>query len=89
MPFSIDGIPIVGELAEAGYPNLWLATGFGPHGIMEGPAAGRFVGEAVVAQQHRCAGGAASSITDHGIHRVLAAALADASPCRFSGHESE
>ena len=39
MPFSRDGRPIVGSLAPFGLPNCWLACGFGPSGIMEGPAA--------------------------------------------------
>ena len=39
MPFSADGKPIVGELAPLGLPNLWMACGFGPSGVMEGPMA--------------------------------------------------
>ena len=44
MPFSRDGRPIVGQLAPSRAPGIWLSMGFGPHGIMEGPAAGYSVG---------------------------------------------
>ena len=91
MPFSIDGTPIVGELSETGYPGLWLATGFGPEGIMEGPAAGRWVGEQVVAQQQLDTNNSQlgtapvinSVITDNESHRALTAALSGATPKRF------
>lgn len=43
MPFSADGHPIVGECSTMGPPNLWLACGFGPSGIMEGPMAARLL----------------------------------------------
>ncbi len=48
MPFSLDGKPIIGELSGIGLPGLWLVTGFGPHGIMEGPGAGALVARAIV-----------------------------------------
>lgn len=48
MPFPMDGYPIVGELQSFGFPNLWLATGFGGNGIMLGPMFARFVADAVV-----------------------------------------
>ena len=82
MPFSLDGIPIVGELGEAGYPGFWLATGFGPHGMMEGPAAGRLVGEAVVTQQQG-AGGTPPSPAHRRIQDAVKAGLAAATPMRF------
>lgn len=47
MPFSMDGQPLVGELSDIGYPGLWLAAGFGPHGIMEGPYAAKLIADAV------------------------------------------
>ena len=47
MPFSVDGQPLVGELDPLGLPGLWLASGFGPHGIMEGPFAGKLLADAV------------------------------------------
>ena len=43
MPFSRDGRPIVGSLASLGLPNCWLACGFGPAGIMEGPYAAKLL----------------------------------------------
>ncbi len=47
MGFSVDGKPLVGELNELGYPGLWLAAGFGPHGIMEGPGAARALADMI------------------------------------------
>lgn len=48
MPFSADGRPIVGDCAVLGAPpNLWLACGFGPSGIMEGPMAARLLARRV------------------------------------------
>ena len=54
MPFSLDGPPLVGSLAVAQQGDasrldgLWLAAGFGPHGIMEGPGAMKFLAEEIV-----------------------------------------
>ena len=48
MPFSSDGVALVGELASLGFPRLYLCNGFGPHGIMEGPAAAKVLADAVV-----------------------------------------
>ena len=50
MPFSSDGVPIVGECAELGYGGLWLACGFGPSGIMEGPHAATLLAERLLAR---------------------------------------
>jgi len=47
MPFSADGQPIVGSLGAEG-KGLWVAGGFGPHGIMEGPMAGKWLAYRVV-----------------------------------------
>ena len=47
MGFSVDGKPLIGELDELGYPGLWLAAGFGPHGIMEGPGAARALADMI------------------------------------------
>ena len=43
MPFSQDGRPIVGSLGCLGMPTCWLAVGFGPQGIMEGPYAAKLL----------------------------------------------
>jgi glycine/D-amino acid oxidase-like deaminating enzyme len=43
MPFALFGEPIVGELSPLGLPNCWLVTGFGPHGVMDGPAVSALV----------------------------------------------
>jgi len=48
MPFSMDGKPLIGDLAALGLPCLWVVTGFGPHGIMEGPGAGKAVATSVI-----------------------------------------
>ena len=37
MPFSIYNKPIVGNFSCFGYPNIWIANGFGPSGIAIGP----------------------------------------------------
>lgn len=50
MPFSADGRPIVGECDSLGLSNLWLACGFGPSGIMEGPAAAKMLATRVAAR---------------------------------------
>jgi len=47
MGFSMDGKPLIGELSDVGYPGLWIAAGFGPHGIMEGPGAMRILSDAM------------------------------------------
>jgi len=47
MGFSVDGKPLIGELHELGYPGLWMAAGFGPHGIMEGPGAARILADMI------------------------------------------
>jgi glycine/D-amino acid oxidase-like deaminating enzyme len=44
-PVSVDGRPLVGELAHEG---LWVAAGHGPWGISTGPATGRLVADAVL-----------------------------------------
>ena len=49
MPFSMDGSPIVGELDGVDLPGVWLAAGFGPHGIMEGPGAMHFLAKVMMA----------------------------------------
>jgi sarcosine oxidase subunit beta len=41
-----DDHPILGPVAEA--PGLFLACGFGGHGIMHSPAAGRLLAEWIV-----------------------------------------
>lgn len=46
MPFSADGKPIVGPLGDL--PGLWIAGGFGPHGIMEGPMAAKWLAYRIV-----------------------------------------
>lgn len=56
MPFSRDGRPIVGSLASLGLPNCWLACGFGPVGIMEGPHAAKLLAGRVAAQVGGCGG---------------------------------
>jgi glycine/D-amino acid oxidase-like deaminating enzyme len=44
-PVSVDGRPLVGELAHEG---LWVAAGHGPWGISTGPATSRLVADAVL-----------------------------------------
>lgn len=52
MPFSMDGRPIVGELDAIGLPNIWLLVGFGPHGMMEGPGAAKYIARRIENDQH-------------------------------------
>jgi len=47
MPFSLDGKPIVGHLESFGLPNLFVLTGLGPHGIMDGPMLGKLLAEEI------------------------------------------
>lgn len=54
MPFSRDGWPIVGTLAPLGLPAVWLACGFGPSGIMEGPHAAKLLAARVAADCSGC-----------------------------------
>ena len=44
MPFSLDGNPLIGPLGKVGHPNLWMAGGLGPSGMMLGPMAGWLLG---------------------------------------------
>ena len=53
MPFSVDGRSIVGELRRVGLPGLWLAAGFGPHGVMEGPGAMSMLANAIAGRSGR------------------------------------
>ena len=48
MPFSRDGKPIIGELNDIGLDGIWLLCGFGPHGIMEGPGAAKWIADKVI-----------------------------------------
>ena len=43
MPFSADGRPLVGSLKHLGLASCWLAVGFGPAGVMEGPYAAKLL----------------------------------------------
>ena len=43
MPFSQDGRPLVGPLDHLRMRGCWLAVGFGPSGIMEGPYAAKLL----------------------------------------------
>jgi glycine/D-amino acid oxidase-like deaminating enzyme len=45
-PQSVDGRPLVGELA--GQEGLWVAAGHGPWGISTGPATGRITVDAML-----------------------------------------
>ena len=53
MPFSVDGLPIIDDLStpkECGnisrvQPRLWICSGFGPSGIMDGPGAAFLLSE--------------------------------------------
>jgi glycine/D-amino acid oxidase-like deaminating enzyme len=45
-PVSADGTPHLGPLP--GHPGLWLATGHGPWGILEGPATGELLADLVL-----------------------------------------
>ncbi|MCL6607015.1 MAG: FAD-binding oxidoreductase [Geminicoccaceae bacterium] len=42
-PVSADGTPLLGPVP--GRPGLWLATGHGPWGILEGPASGELLAD--------------------------------------------
>jgi hypothetical protein len=48
MPFSRDGLALIGSLAALGKPSVWVACGFGPHGIMEGPGSARILAKQIV-----------------------------------------
>ena len=48
MPFSKDGNPIIGELNNIGLNNCWLLCGFGPHGMMEGPGASKWISNKIL-----------------------------------------
>jgi len=52
MPFSKDGGALVGSLGPicgcGSKRGLWVAAGFGPHGIMEGPGAMKLLISAVI-----------------------------------------
>mmetsp|Transcript_30203 Transcript_30203/g.68196 ORF Transcript_30203/g.68196 Transcript_30203/m.68196 type:complete len:97 (+) Transcript_30203:526-816(+) len=69
MPFSSDGLPMVGECAALGFGGLWLACGFGPTGIMEGPAAAALLAERLVVRLQ----GGAMAPTRPGMGRACAA----------------
>ena len=83
MPFSQDGPPLVGSLAPLGgglLAGLWLAAGFGPHGIMEGPGAMKFLAEDIVdSLRGYCA------LKDSEAGRQRAEVLAAYDPCRGAG----
>jgi glycine/D-amino acid oxidase-like deaminating enzyme len=93
MPFSQDGPPLVGSLAPLGgggggggsggggdLAGLWLAAGFGPHGIMEGPGAMKFLAEDIVdSLRGYCA------LKDSEAGRYRAEVLAAYDPCRGAG----
>eukprot|EP00040_Diaphanoeca_grandis_P013163 m.66556 g.66556 ORF g.66556 m.66556 type:complete len:481 (+) comp23702_c0_seq2:317-1759(+) len=74
MPFSTDGAALVGELSDIGLPGLWVAVGFGPHGIMEGPMSAKLLADAltgvaqipsVVAQKFNPTRSSGITITPH------------------------
>jgi glycine/D-amino acid oxidase-like deaminating enzyme len=50
MPFALDGKLLVGEMGPLGLPGLWLATGFGPNGIMHGPCVAEMVASAITGE---------------------------------------
>ena len=84
MPFSRDGPGLVGSMSPllqggrfAGRSGMWLAGGFGPHGIMEGPGAMQFLGEEIVDE--------ICQVRDHSEDGTLRSkVLAALSPCRAS-----
>jgi sarcosine oxidase subunit beta len=45
MPFTPDGHPIIGPLLQAKSPGLWVCTGFGGCGFMQGSMAGYLLAE--------------------------------------------
>ena len=57
--------------------GMWLAGGFGPHGIMEGPGAMKFLGEEIVDEIR-----GVRDQSENGAPR--AKVLAALSPCRAS-----
>lgn len=47
MPFTRDGRPLIGPLAEAGHDGLYLAGGLASSGFGRGPMAGQLVADVV------------------------------------------
>ena len=46
MPFSPDGLPLIGRIEQ--YENLFLATGLGSSGFGRGPGSGMLVADLIV-----------------------------------------
>ena len=46
MPFSPDGLPIIGRVEQ--YDNLFLATGLGSSGFGRGPGSGMLIADLIV-----------------------------------------
>ena len=52
MPFSADGLPLVGDLGALGLPQVWLLDGFGPSGMTLAPAAAEALADAASGVDH-------------------------------------
>eukprot|EP01084_Bolivina_argentea_P265057 449154_1 len=52
MPFSRDGMPLVGELDTINLNGVYLLCGFGPKGIMEGPGAAQYIANIIVNKEN-------------------------------------
>ena len=52
MPFSEDGLPLVGHLGTLGLPNVWILDGFGPSGMTLAPGAAEGLASAIAGEPH-------------------------------------
>ena len=52
MPFSADGLPLVGDLGPLGLPQVWLLDGFGPSGMTLAPAAAEALADVASGVDH-------------------------------------
>ena len=80
MPFSMDGLPIVGDLSSLGFPRVWIAGGFGPHGIMEGPGAMSYLADVIAESLLDTTSAATTSSTSN-----KKSTLAELDPSRIGG----
>jgi glycine/D-amino acid oxidase-like deaminating enzyme len=78
MPFSADGRPIVGPLhRDLGLDTCWLAVGFGPAGIMEGPYAAKLLAGRIAAHDRHLKGQSAAilPVSEDEADRAILASL--------------
>ncbi len=50
MPFTMDGIPIIGKVAQS--KNLYINTGLGPNGLAQGTMAGKLLSDVILTDQY-------------------------------------